>query len=152
MYTIKFKNGTIKLFKTLRGANLRGANLREADLEGADLQGADLLGANLRGADLRRADLQGADMQGANMQRADLEGADLQGADLQDTSISSFTLGRHFGFYHEGYLKIGCHGRLIDKWTDKFISELGNNESYTDNEIKKYRKQINLIKEFAKDE
>ena len=133
MYIIRFKNGIIKLFKTLQGADLQGA-----DLQGAYLQGADLQGANLQGAYLKRANLQGANLQGAY----------LQGADLQYTIILSFTLGKHFGFYHEGYLKIGCHGRLLDKWTDEFISELGNKESYTDNEIYLYRQQINIIKQY----
>jgi Family of unknown function (DUF5758)/Pentapeptide repeats (8 copies) len=70
MRTIKFLDGTTRVFSSLSGAYLRGADLRDADLRGADLQDADLHGAVLRGADLH-----GAVLRGANLQDVDLHGA-----------------------------------------------------------------------------
>jgi hypothetical protein len=60
MRTIKFLDGTTRVFSSLSGAYLRGADLRDADLRGADLRDADLRGADLRDADLHGAVLRGA--------------------------------------------------------------------------------------------
>ena len=160
----------------LRRANLKGADLRKANLERADLIGANLkktdlrranlIGANLEGADLRRANLEGAALRRANLERADLieanleeadlieanlEEADLIGAnliraDLYGTSIVSFQCGKHFAFYHEGYLKIGCEGNSLDYWIDN-VDIIGNNNNYTETEINKYKLFINILKE-----
>jgi len=114
----------------------------KADLREADLRRADLRGANLRGANLERADLEGANLYGAN-----LEGADLYGADLYGTSVISFQLGKHFGFYHEGYLRIGCIGHDLKHWLEN-IESIGQKNNYTKEEIELYKAQIELIKKF----
>ena len=65
MYKIKFKNGEIKEFKNLIGADLTDAYLVGANLTCADLTCADLRDAYLRDADLTDANLTGADLTGA---------------------------------------------------------------------------------------
>ena len=156
MYTIKFLDGTTKQLEILEGANLvkadlRGANLVKADLRGANLEGVDLRKANLQGADLRGANLRGANLEGTNLRFALLEGANLRGAllkgaNLEHTSIISMTLGKHFLFYHEGYLKIGCEGHSIDHWI-AHIQEIGTENGYSESEIKRYKKFITTIQE-----
>ena len=128
-------------YEIKEGANLKGAYLKGADLKGADLERANLYGADLRGAYLRGADLKGADLKGAN-----LYGADLEGADLYNTSIVSFQLGKHFGYYHENYLKIGCIGHSLEYWLEN-IESIGQENGYTKEEIKAYFSMIKLIKE-----
>ena len=128
-------------YEIKEGANLKGAYLKGADLKGADLERANLYGADLRGAYLREADLKGADLKGAN-----LYGADLEGADLYNTSIVSFQLGKHFGYYHENYLKIGCIGHSLEYWLEN-IESIGQENGYTKEEIKAYFSMIKLIKE-----
>ena len=82
MYIVKFKDGSVKEFETLRGADLQNAYFWRADLRGEDLRGADL-----RGADLRNAKLTGSDLKGANLLGADLRGVDLQGISFKHTKI-----------------------------------------------------------------
>ena len=155
----------------LRGADLRGANLSEANLSRADLYAADLNGANLSGADLRVANLSGADLEGANLRGADLNGADLSEANLMGANlrradlnganlnlikgkkISTFQFNRHFAYYCDGIIKIGCKSMDIKDWLKKYKKE-GQEGSYTDIEIKLYGKWIKMInKEFGgKDE
>ena len=93
------------------------------------------------GANLKGAYLKGADLKGAN-----LYGADLEGADLYNTSIVSFQLGKHFGYYHENYLKIGCIGHSLEYWLEN-IESIGQENGYTKEEIKAYFSMIKLIKE-----
>ena len=131
---IRFKDGTEKEFKSLI----------DADLYGADLKGAYLKSANLYGADLRGADLRGADLRGAYLKSADLRDADLKGAYLEDTSIISANLGRHFAFFHEGYLKIGCEGRIIEDWLHCY-KEIGASAKYSLEEIKLYKNFIKFV-------
>jgi len=135
MYKVKFLNGTTRKFKTLKGADLEEANLR-----GADLSDADLRNANLKGANLRRANLRGAQLTGAN-----LKGAGLKDADLFNTSILSFQLGKHFAFYHEGYLKIGCQGHSLEYWVEN-VNEIGKDNNYSESEIRRYTIFINSLK------
>lgn len=133
MYKITYLDGTVKEFESLILADLSRANLIEADLSGAYLRGADLREANLSGADLR--------------------GAYLSGADLSHvTDIISFTLGKHFGFYHisKDYLKIGCEGMSLDEWASQY-EQIGKSEGYSDVQIKLYGKQIKLIQELKQE-
>ncbi len=152
----------------LQGANLQGANLqrtdlREANLREAYLQGANLQGANLRGAnlqeanlreanlqrtDLREAYLQGANLQEANLREAYLQGANLQEANLQRTNIITFQANRDFAFHHEGYIKIGCKGMMLDEWLDRY-EEIGKEEGYTNQEITMYGHWLKGLKLFS---
>ena len=138
----------------LRGADLRGANLREANLREAYLGGADLGGANLReaylgGANLFEADLGGADLTGANLSNADLGGAYLGGANLSDIKnkfIFTFQIGKHFGYYCDKYISIGCKTLTVDKWI-KTHKRIGEKHDYTKDEIKNYGEVIKFIKQ-----
>lgn len=157
-YKITFLDGVAKEFDSLSGADLReadlrGANLREADLKRADLSGADLRGANLRGADLGYADLSYANLGRADLSCANLNGADLSyvslsGVDLYNTSVITFQLGKHFGFYHEGYLKIGCKGHSLEYWI-YHVETIGKQHNYTPQEIARYKFIINNIGSLA---
>lgn len=75
---------------------------------------------------------------------ADLSDANLRCADLFNTSIFAFQLGKHFAFYHEGYLKIGCKGFDLEYWF-KNVEEIGMNEDYKDHEILDYRAMIEFL-------
>ena len=125
------------------------ADLREADLQGANLRGAGLQGANLRGAGLQGADLWRANLRRANLRRADLEGADLwranlRGANLYSTNVITFSGGKHFAFYHEGYLKIGCKGLSLAEWAQNY-NTIGKSEDYTKQEIELYGHFIAML-------
>ena len=162
---IKFKNGKVKEFDSLAGADLTGADLSEAimsgvNLSGSDLFEADLCGADLSGANLSEADLSKADLCGANLYRASLFGADLCGADLSGANLSeagllgadltdvkniiAFYAGKHFAFYvrDSGYLKIGCKGMHINRWYEG----IGIKQGYSHQEIAEYKAIIETIK------
>ena len=96
-----------------------------------------LVEANLEGANLERADLR----------QTNLKRANLEGADLSHTCVTGFYLGKHFGFYHQGYVKIGCVGHSIDYWLDN-ITEIGNEHGYSEAEVELYKAQLNLLKKF----
>jgi hypothetical protein len=85
---------------------------------------------------------------GADLERANLRGADLWRADLQFTSIISFTAGRHFAFYHEGYLKIGCEGHSLDHWVENF-EKIGKAEDYPKHTIVEYGILIRTVAEIV---
>lgn len=133
-YEIKFRDGSVRTFSTLKVANLRGAILRNADLRGADLYKANLQGADLEGANLR----------GANLRDANLKDANLKGADLYDTSVLTFQLGKHFGFYHEGYVKIGCSSMSLYEWLTCF-EKVGAEEGYTSLQIADYGAMLEFL-------
>jgi len=145
MHEIKFLDGSIKHFSTLKGGDLSGANLRGANLRGANLSGAYLKGADLRDSDLSCAYLRGAYLNGTDLRGANLRGADLSGANLYNTSIIIFQLGKHFAFYHEGYLRIGCQGHLLSYWINH-VDRIGELNSYSPKEISKYIVFINSLK------
>ena len=134
MVKVRFLDGRELEFESLEGANLKYA----------DLKGADLRGANLRGANLEGAILEGADFRNADLRSADLEGANLEGAYLYNTSILTFSLGKHFAFFHEGYLKIGCMEMNIEEWVEKF-EDIGRDQDYSDFEIDLYGSFIKLM-------
>lgn len=160
-YIVRFLDGTEREFETLRGAdlykvdlkeadlreacligaNLEKADLREAYLREADLERADLIGANLRGADLK-----GAYLSGANLYKANLKEADLRRANLENTSVISGTLGKHFYFYHEGYLKIGCKGYDLEYWLNNYKS-IGKQAEYSKRETHDYGCLIKFLYE-----
>lgn len=131
---------------SLSGVDLSGVNLSGVDLSGADLSRADLSDSNLSKACLYKADLYKTDLSRANLSGANFSGTDLSKADLSFTCIFSFNLGKHFGFYHEGYLKIGCIGMSLMQWEKKY-EELGKLSNYTNKEIKLYGSMIKFIKE-----
>ena len=139
MHKIKFLNGKYREFETLTGTDLKGADLRYYELIGANLRFSDLRGANLSCTKLSGANLRGADLRGA-----DLSDADLKGANLFDTSIITFQLGKHFAFYHEGYLRIGCQGHTLTHWIGN-VNEIGKVNSYTESQIELYKSMINWI-------
>jgi uncharacterized protein YjbI with pentapeptide repeats len=122
---IKFLDGTSREFADLRGAYLRGADLRGASLSGANLRDADLGGANLSGANLR--------------------GANLRDAYLFNTTIITFQLGRHLGFYHEGNVQIGCEYHTLDHWLEN-VESIGDDNFYRAKDIAKYTIQLKALK------
>lgn len=115
-------------------------DLRRADLRWVDLRRADMQGANLRDAKLRRADMRWADMRWA-----DLRDAKLQGADTQSTNIYTFQLTRHFGYYHEGYVRIGCEGRSLSYWL-KHYKKIAKKHGYSDSKTKVYGIMFKALK------
>ena len=139
-----------KLWLSGRGgerADLRDADLRNADLRDADLRDADLRRADLSNANIECANLRGAILGNANLRGANLSNVYLDGANLINTQVYTFTLGKHFGFYYDGYVKIGCIGMNIDEWLEQnTIKKIGKENNYTKSQIKAYYLQIKLIK------
>ena len=149
-YKIKFKNGDVKEFNSLSGADLSEATLYKANLRGADLSEATLYKANLRGADLRFSNLRRADLREANLYGADLREADLRGAYLTFTKgILSATFGKHlaiaFNYNDNTYIKIGCITHNINHWMSSY-KDIGKNNSYNENKIKHYGAFIKYVK------
>ena len=138
----RFNNDLIIEVKNLK-TDLRGADLHDADLHDADLHGADLYDANLRNADLCNADLCGANLHGA-----DLRGAYLCGADLRDARICKeiifYQFNRHVLQKIDNEIRIGCEVHSIEHWIEN-VEEIGEQNNYTKEEIKKYSDFIKLI-------
>ena len=122
--------------------NIKDALLKNkgADLRGADLRGADLYGANLRSADLRSADLRGAN----------LRGVDLRSAKNIKLPIISLSGSRHFLFYINGTIEIGCEKHTVEKWMSDYVI-IGTNNGYSDSEIEEYFKYISTIANMIKE-
>jgi hypothetical protein len=136
----------------LRGANLCGANLRDANLCDADLRDADLRDADLRGADLCDADLYYADLcdanlYGANVRDANLYYADLRGADFDKNTVPIISIlgSKHHVYYFKNILRIGCYSKTIEEW-EKEYKIIGEDEKYSEQEIKEYYNYIIAIK------
>ena len=98
--------------------------------DGADLTGADLIGADLRGADLRGANLLGANILGANL----------------DSKVISINGSRHFFFYFDGNVSIGCEFYSLEYWLIMY-EKIGNDNEYTSYQIKEYKKYLDFCKE-----
>ena len=121
----------------------------DKDLSGLDLQGADLQRAYLQGAYLQGAYLQGAYLQDANLQDAYLQDANLQGADLTDIKnkeILTFTAGKHFAYFTDGILCIGCNSETPAEWLKNYIT-LAEEYKYSEQQIKDYLSFINICNE-----
>jgi len=157
----------------LSRADLRWSDLREADLTGADLSRAALTGAALSRADLSRADLSRADLREADLREADLRGADLSGADLRwsdlrEANLSraaltgadlsgaignqfvTFQAGKHYAIFTSGYGHIGCERYTYDEWIKNY-REIGWKNDYSDADIERYRKLIEIAVEYLKE-
>ena len=133
----------------LSGAILSKANLFRANLSGADLSEAylylaNLYEANLYKANLYEANLSGADLSGANLSKANLSKADLSFIEGKD--IFTFSFNKNFGYYCDGYIKIGCKYMNIDQWIEKG-ERIGIDNSYSKTDISRYLKIIYFIKE-----
>jgi hypothetical protein len=132
----------------LSDANLRGADLSYTNLYKADLTNANLYKANLRHANLYKANLHKADLSFANLTNANLSEAYLTSTDLEFTNIISGTLGAHFYFYHEGYLKIGCKGMSLFEWMLSY-EDVGKFQGYSKKQIYLYGTIIHTLFEIS---
>ena len=124
---------------------------QRAALKGVDLSGLDLIYANLIDVILRGANLYEAYLRGADLRNADLIDANLENADLTNTNIYSFTLGKHFAYFHRSnayptgnYLRIGCLGMSLQEWLNKY-EEIGKKEGYSRVEVDNYGLMIKLL-------
>jgi len=136
-----------RLWLETAGAEGRKADLRYTDLRYVALREADLRHANLERAGLQGAYLQGANLQGTYLQEADLQGANLQGAFLEDIKgkeIISFQAGKHFAYYADSYIKIGCLCESVSWWLENYKA-VGKKEGYSEAEIKRYGSFIESI-------
>ena len=118
----------------LSGANLSGADLSRANLSEADLSGADLYKANLSGANLSGANLSGANLFRTNLFRA--------------KGITIFQHEQHLAvaFDNNKYIAIGCKSYKTVNWVKNF-EKIGEDEYYTNSQIKMYGQFINMINE-----
>ncbi len=164
MYKVKFLEGRVEEFESLRGADLEGADLSGADLRRADLRkavlsgayldranlrAADLRGAYLRRANLRWANLRWADLREANLSEAYLEGADLRGAYLYDCKgVITFQAGKHFGFSYwydnTPWVQLGCEHHSLRYWLINY-PHIGETNRYTPVEIDMYKEWFHSL-------
>lgn len=63
--------------------------------------------------------------------------ANLEGVNLKGTNIITFQANRHFAFYHEGMVKIGCISKSLKEWLEKY-EQIGKENNYSDQEIQDY--------------
>jgi len=128
----------------LRYANLYNANLSNANLKNADSSNANLSNAYLRYADLYRTDLFNADLSNANLSNANLLNANL--TEIKGKKIVAFHYIKHFAYYCDGILKIGCESKKPQEWLECY-KELGKKHDYTEQEIEMYLRFINMCKD-----
>ena len=93
----RIRNGTINIYRDLRGVNLAGADLHFISFQGADLrqtnfEGANLTGCNFEDANLKNANLKNAHCINANFDSTDLRNANLERANLSEAIFESGTL------------------------------------------------------------
>lgn len=127
-------------------ADLSRTNLSRVNLSGANLENAILARANLFGTNLSGATLAWAKLIGANLQKANLKGTNLQGAfldDIQNKLIITFQAGRHFAYYCDKYVKIGCKTHTLTDWLENY-KKIGKEAEYTSLEIELYGKFIQM--------
>jgi len=132
----------------LSGANLANAYLSRTNLSDAYLFDANLYNANLYNANLSRTNLSDAYLSDANLSNANLSNANLYRADLlkiKNKFIFTFQIGKHFAYYCDGFIKIGCKCLTIDEWIERG-REIGLGNNYSEEEIKNYIKAIEFIK------
>ncbi len=130
-----------RIWLTSGGSEGRKADLSEADLNKADLRWADLRWANLRKADLSKADLSYANLSEADLREADLTGADIQ--NIKNKYILTFQAGKHFAYFCDGFVKIGCITNTVDWWRENY-KRVGEHHKYSEVEISRYGDFIQL--------
>jgi len=92
-YTVKFLDGSAKLFDTLVEQDLRGADFRLEDLTGVSFTGSDCTDASFSDATLTRAgfceaNCTGASFVEANCTKADFRGANCTGANFYEANCT----------------------------------------------------------------
>ena len=107
----------------------------EGNLEGVQ--------ADLAGADLTRADLTSANLSGANLYGADLEGTIFPF--IKGKIIYSIGCSGYFGYFCDGFIKIGCMTLTIQEWIDRG-EQIGKGNNYSDEEIETYMNWIRGMK------
>ena len=143
--TLMLNNHTLWLEDNTKGERFNGKYL---DLSNTDLSGAYLANAYLSKVNLSNANLAMADLYNANLSNANLSNADLYRADLlkiKNKFIFTFQIGKHFAYYCDGFIKIGCKCLTIDEWIERG-REIGLGNNYSEEEIKNYIKAIEFIK------
>ena len=91
-----------------------------------------------------RANLSRANLTNAYLSEADLSSADL--SEIKGKTIITFSAGKHFAYYCDGHIKIGCKYMTVEEWS-KSYEEIGKSEGYSDEEIKRYARFIMMIME-----
>ena len=136
-------------YAILEDANLYNVNLEDANLEDANLSNAKLYKANLSNVNLENANLLYAYLCKANLSNSKLYNADLRNANLKDIKgkkIDTFHYNKHFAYYCDGILKIGCESKTPEEWLECY-KELGKEHNYTELEIEMYLRFINMCKD-----
>ena len=95
--------------------------------------------------DTNEAEGERANLSEANLREATLIGADLMNITGKD--IITFQYNKHFAYYCDGIIKIGCLSLTPKEWLKQY-KEIGVKERYTEKEIKAYGAFIRNIKVF----
>ena len=132
----------------LSGLALTNANLTNANLSYVNLTNANLTNANLTAANLIEVDLTNVNLTNANLYRVSLYEANI--ANITGKEIVTFKAGKHFAYYVDGYIKIGCKCLPIKEWKDNY-KIIGKDNGYNDKDIELYGDFIEMIsKRFSK--
>ena len=78
-----------------------------------------------------------------NIEGANLITAHLEDANLLGTNIITFQFKKHFAFYFEGLLRIGCLYNDIQYWFKNY-EKIGRKNDYSNEEIETYGDFIRL--------
>ena len=132
-------------YATLSNANLFNVDLSYANLSNANLSKSEVSYANLFNADLSNAKLSWANLYGVELLGADLKGATLSGTNLsciKGKTIYLIGSAKHFGYYCDGLVTIGCITLPVEEWTE----QIGIANSYLEEEIAVYMDWIRRMK------
>jgi hypothetical protein len=107
---------------------------------------------NTSGKEGTRADLSYVNLSGANLSKADLSNANLSEADLCYANLNNiigkeiitFQANKHFAYYVDGYIKIGCEFHSLKFWKSNY-RKIGKSAGYNKDEIKLYGSWISTI-------
>ena len=75
----------------------------------------------------QRANLKGAYLRGAYLTDADLTWANL--IDIKNKFIFTFSVGKHFAYYCDGFIKIGCITKTVSEWLTEY-NTVGKGNNY----------------------
>jgi len=134
-------------------ADLSLTDLSKMDLSYFDLYKMDLSYSILSYTDLSYTDLSNSYLFKSDLSHSDLSNSDLSGVDLTGANISNiigkriitFQGNKHFAYYVDGYIKIGCEYHTLDYWIKNY-ERIGTEAEYSSEDIESYGNWIKSIK------
>ena len=123
-------------------ANLAGVDLRRANLRYVDLKHVNLSYSNLEAVDLAFSNLEGANLAFSNLEDSNLVGVNL--TDIYGKEIITLQAGKHFAYYCDNLIKIGCETHNVQFWLKNY-KEIAAFHCYSKQNTKDYGNFIKFI-------